>query len=71
MFAALMQIIIRDFPITTGMIRWSYHYRNLDASKARRELEWKPATPFEEAVKQTISHYKKFGIFKIAINHSK
>ena len=62
LLAATIQTVFKNPPLTTEMVRWSYHYRNLDISKARRELGWKPVIPFEEAVKQALKHYKKFNM---------
>ncbi len=43
-------------------IRFCYHYRNWDSSKAKKELEWTPKTSYKEAVRQALDYYKGRGM---------
>lgn len=64
LLGAILPIILKNPPINTETIRWSYNFRYFDSSKARKELGWQPRIPLEESFKNAIKYYKKIGVLK-------
>ena len=64
LLGAILQIALKNPPITTETIRWSYNFRYYDSSKARQELGWQPKISLEQSFRNAIEYYKKRGVLK-------
>jgi len=60
----ILPILLKNPPITTETIRWSYSFRYYDSSKARKELGWLPKISLEQSFRNAIEYYKKIGVLE-------
>ena len=58
------QNIMKNPPLTTETVRWSYNFRYYDSTKAKKELGWKPKIRLKESFRRAINYYKKIGILE-------
>ncbi len=61
-FALVAERLLKNPPINTEIVRWSFNFRYYDSSKARRELGWQPKITLEESLRRAINYYRQIGI---------
>lgn len=64
LLGVILPIVVKNPPITTETIRWSYNFRYYDLSKAKRELGWQPKISLVESFENAIKYYKKIGVLE-------
>ena len=58
---ALLNIMMENPTISPEAVRWHFNYKYFDASKAKKELGWKPKITLQESIKRAINYYKSIG----------
>ena len=59
---AILQVIMKNPPISTESVRWHFNYKFCDSSKARTQLGWTPKVSLEESIKRAMDYYKSIGV---------
>lgn len=60
--SGLIDLIMKNPPITKEAVRWHFNYKMPKSSKARVELGWRPKVTLQESIKRAIAYYKEIGV---------